>query len=237
MNIDTTKKIYARQIDPEYQESPFYLTDGEDYYDVIFDGNRDYKSRTTDEYEKIKNGINNMLGEIESITENDGYSYYRTITKYFNTEFKPTHKDRYNSREVHKWKAIANEYQICKSSDEWKPICKALTLMTGYPYETTTIRGCSQSDWQDIYYPSDIYNAKSIGYLEVDYFNTGSEWEIHEGDDEIEDADDVRGYTMYCYTYRPIEEIAAEMNVLPENVIAWEHDGYTRTAKYKLMEA
>lgn len=39
-------KIYAKQISPEYQESPLFL--GDEFWPegIILDGNRDYKSRT-----------------------------------------------------------------------------------------------------------------------------------------------------------------------------------------------
>ena len=41
------KKIYARQIPPEYQESPMVYFD-EGYEGMICDGNRQYNSRTTE---------------------------------------------------------------------------------------------------------------------------------------------------------------------------------------------
>ena len=46
-------KIYARQISPEYQESPLYL--GEEFWpdDIILTGNRDYREHTTAPYDAI----------------------------------------------------------------------------------------------------------------------------------------------------------------------------------------
>ena len=44
--------IYARQIAPEWQESPIFL-DGMFPENIVVTGNRDYISRTTAEYDRV----------------------------------------------------------------------------------------------------------------------------------------------------------------------------------------
>ena len=52
-------KIYARQVAPEYQESPLFLN--EFFPDnIILDGNRNYCSHTTPEYEHIDRYLDEM---------------------------------------------------------------------------------------------------------------------------------------------------------------------------------
>lgn len=64
-------KIYAKQISPEYQESPLFL--GDEFWPegIILDGNRDYQSRTIPAYDDIKRYFDEMAEE----WENDGCYY------------------------------------------------------------------------------------------------------------------------------------------------------------------
>ena len=52
-----------------------------------------------------------------------------------------------------------------------------------------------------------------------------------------ESPEDISGYSMYCYTYNPAEEIAHEGGVDVADVVLYEFDGYTRAAKYKEVTA
>jgi DNA-binding cell septation regulator SpoVG len=113
-------------------------------------------------------------------------------------------------------------------------ICCALKLITGREYNTTTIRGCSQGEWQDIFYPTE-YRSEFIKFFETEYFNTGSEWIIHDEENKPETPEDITGTAMYCYSYDPRKEIAEYMGVEQTDVILYEFDGYNRTEKYKLV--
>ena len=166
-------KIYARQITPEYQESPLMMFD--EYPDgVIIAGNRQYKGHTTPEYD-----------------------------------------------------ALDTEYEGPET------IVVMLSEATGVPYDYTTIRGCCQGDWQYLYYPAGQYNNDALCAIETEYFNTGTEWIVHDEDEAPESPDDINGYSMYCYSYSPAEEIAREGDVDVADVVLYEFDGYTKTAQYK----
>ena len=54
--------------------------------------------------------------------------------------------------------------------------CKALSLLCNREYAYREINGDCQGDWQDCYYPKDEENL--LDELEMQYFNTGEEWEV-----------------------------------------------------------
>lgn len=223
-------KIYACQIAPEYQESPLNFGDGFWPDDIILTGNRHYTERTTGAYDTIIDNIDSAAGDLADI----GYraNWYKNVTEYFNDVFPPYHKAEYNTKDIAHWKRIAAEYQTCRREDESTLICQALCLMTGRAYEFNTIRGCCQGDWQEMYSPVQ-FGPDFVRNFEIEYFNTGTEWIVHDEENAPENPEDISGYNMYCCTYNPAEEIAREGGVDVADVVLYEFDGYTRAAKYK----
>ena len=57
--------IYARQIAPEWQESPIFL-DGMFPENIVVTGNRDYISRTTAEYDRVLDTLESYVEVLES---------------------------------------------------------------------------------------------------------------------------------------------------------------------------
>ena len=228
-------KIYARQIPPEYQESPLMYVD-EGYDEIICDGNRNYESRTTDEYDTIRKYIDEAATHIEDIKTSYAYS---TITEMINDLFCRCNKKPYNKREIHEWKEILLRYQNCKSpSDENEIMCRILELMTNKPHTYKCIRGCCQSDWQYIYYPAGEYSDEFIKCFEADYFNMGTEWEIHDEKTEPASPEEINGYCMYCYSWDDDgirDEIAKEAGVTVDNVILYKFERYTQVPIYSAV--
>ena len=74
-----------------------------------------------------------------------------------------------------------------------------------------------------MFYPVDEYSNDDIRTFEAYYFNTGSEWIIHDSDSIPENANDIDGYSMYCVTYDAQKEIAAAEGVNPEDVVLYEY--------------
>lgn len=60
--------IYARQIAPEWQESPIFL-DGMFPENIVVTGNRDYISRTTAEYDRVLDTLESYAEVLESPRE------------------------------------------------------------------------------------------------------------------------------------------------------------------------
>ena len=156
-------KIYAKQISPENQESPLFL--GEDFWPegIILDGNRDYTSRTISAYDDIKRYFDDMA----AAWENDGcyYSYEETAEGY--RSVRHTCKREYNIAETlreygfqredgkawttkqrHEWRLLMESGQ---EADDEKLILAALRLITGKEWNTKTINGCCQGDWQRVF--------------------------------------------------------------------------------------
>lgn len=168
------KKVYAKQVPPEWQESPlFNMGYFEEMWPGIYlTGNRNFRGYTTDEFDAIY--------------------------------------DRFDE----------------------KHILRALHLIFGKKYAMCVLRGDSQSDWIECYYPAEEYTLKELHMLESEYFNLGTEWIIHDSDTAPESPDQIEGYSLYCYEDSR-REIALATGVTPENVVLWEFDGWTQTPRYK----
>lgn len=229
-------KIYARQIPPEYQESPLMLDDIWPE-NLIITGNRDFQDHTTPEYDQLIDYLDDMANDWENA--NYWYSYGQlTLIKKSKPEtslrellhaygFKRPDGKEWTTKQRHEWRVILENNR----PDDY--ITDALELLTGKRWDTCTIRGCVQRDWQGVIYPGDEWSRKDLDYFEAEYFNTGSEWMIHDEDTEPEDAEDISGYCMYCYD-DPREEIAREMGVNPDDVILYAYAGSYSVPKYEI---
>ena len=116
---------------------------------------------------------------------------------------------------------------IYERFDEEKRILRALHLVTRKRYEKRTIRGSCQCDWQNVYYPVADYTQKSLDQLEMEYFNTGTEWIIDPDGDN---------YSTYCYSWNNDgikKEIADAAGTTPENVILQAFTGWKRTPEHR----
>jgi hypothetical protein len=229
-------KIHARQIAPEYQTSPIEST-GYTFPGIIFDGNRDFISHTSPIYDRIIQVYDELAVEIQCIDARDGYAAYKTATEAINDYIPPyTYRDKpYTTRDIH---AIREALRLYGTRDYYdgRYIIEMLNALTGGNWIQTTIRGCCQSDWQDIIYDSEKYTRDDIQQLEIEYFNTGSEWIIHDENTEPETPEEICGYSVYCYGWNDEQiraEIADAAGVKPEDVILFKFSGYTQTAKYE----
>lgn len=61
--------IYARQIAPEWQESPIFL-DGMFPENIVVTGNRDYISRTTAEYDRVLDTLERAIPKLWKVPGN-----------------------------------------------------------------------------------------------------------------------------------------------------------------------
>jgi len=229
------KKIYARQIPPEYQESPFSWCD-DIYENVSFDGNDDYRSRTTDEYDTIRKYIDEADTAMTDM-QNKNNNHFANATEIIEHYFSRRTKGKYSAREIGRWKKILAQYQGNSRADEAGAICGALELMTGKAHDYCCIRGSSQSEWQYIYYPAGEYSDEQIKKLEREYFNEGSEWEIQEGETEPETAEEIEGSYMYCCEWDDDEikaEIAGAFGCSPDEVALYKFEKFRQVPVYQL---
>ena len=215
--------VIAKQVPPEHQESPFeFESDSFELYypGVILTGNRNLFDHITDEYDLVVNGLYDAQDEIHALGDEDSvYSNeYEVITDFF----PPVNKDEYSVEDIEKWIRLLVVANNCQNNAY---IAEALSLMTGCKYEHTTIRGCCQSDWQFMFYPSDQYGENFVKEFEVEYFNLGSEWVV---DDE------------HCYIHASgydMEEVRDELcrvyGLSPDEIQLLRFEGWKKTATYE----
>lgn len=227
--------IYAKQIAPEYQESPLMYDEEFLPYDVSICGNRHYNGFKSKLFAKVEKVIEQ--NELAEMLQDNYYlePYYKNITAAIMDYLPPQHKEKYSTQEIHKLKELLTDYEI----NEETQLCGILSIVSGKEIVHDIIRGCSQGEWNIIYYP-EKYGPKFVNTIECEYFNTGSEWIIHDEEYTPEDPEEISGYGMYCHEWREediLQEIAEVTGENPKNIVLYYFDGYTRTPKYKRMEA
>lgn len=205
-------KIYAKQVPPEYQESPLFMEDWPE--NVFVFGNR-WLTEHAGRLEDIKRA----LEDISDVC--NGYGYTNNLLDVI-----PGRDDgrKYTRAERLQLVRLAKNYTEYSnnSDDENEILCDVLELITGRKYEYATIRGCRQGDWQEIIYPAEYGDAWLYNF-ETEYFNTGAEWRISENDPESDDS-----YYFYTHEWRDDdikEEIAIAAGVDPCDVILYTFTG------------
>lgn len=225
--MNQKRKVYAVQIAPEYQDSPWDLFG---YEQLEIDkaaiwGNCKLKGYTFSEFIKVVEALGNMDWD-------DVGKYYDSKQEMLLDYVAPIDRDVYTDEEIAQWKKACDLYNADYGRNERQAICMGLTLMMGKEYDYRQISGCCQSDWNYFFYPTDLYDDKMVRVVETEYFNTGEEWTVHEENTEPESPNDVQGYSIYVYDDAR-KEIAESEGVEPEDVILWAFDGWRRTPKYQ----
>lgn len=227
------KKIYARQVPPEYQESPLQQCD--EYPENVFVfGNRDFFGHRAEEIEEIREALENIAADFDENERHPAsdFDVWDMVENYIPAKADGTPWVVGNIMLIMKYALELTESALDRY-EEYEIIANTLELIHGEEFRVCLLRGCCQRDWQWCIYPA-AYGDTFREVFEAEYFNTGSEWTIHEGDDEPEEPDDIDGYTMYC-TGDPRAEIAEAHGVNPADVDLYEFDGYTRRASWKAV--
>lgn len=230
-------KIYAKQVPPEYQESPLFL--GDEFFpdDIAVYGNRNYNEHCPAVFTRVFDALDccTLLDVWDDLQS--GYGYNSWIDA-LDDLVPPTGREAYTRAERLRWHCLAFEYYNASrgSYEKDRALCEALELVTGEAWETGTIRGCCQGDWQNVCYPVAAWSREALEEFETEYFNTGSEWIIHDEDTEPESPEDVSGCSMYCHGWNDDlirAEIANNVGCSPEDVILYSFTGWSRSACYK----
>lgn len=223
-------KIYAKQVPPEYQESPLFMDEWPE--NVYVFGNRYYHDHGGEYIENIKNSMYDAAYELKQLIQGLHARDYSLIE--ILNDFLPAENGReYSRADRLTWRALLLNFDAGAITDD-DAIITALQLITDTEYSAAQIRGCCQGDWNNIIYPSE-YGREWLNDFEIEYFNTGTEWRINEGDP---DGDE----NYYFYTHAWNEngtraEIAAAAGVDPADVVLYVFDGYIKTAAYKEVSA
>ena len=206
-------KIYINEqpecIDWNLEEAIYNLDE-----DFVLTGNRDYISRTKAEWWTRATDLINDL-ETDSFP-GECFRYYTDIDR-------------------EQRKAILKAYEDCRCSDDMEFIVEVANIL--YPdkkFDTATIRGTCQSDWQEVAY--NVNREDDIKYLESFYFGMVSELHLVNDDDD-------------CWDYITDDELwdMEKSDTLSDLVIRFGYeagtkcaiykaDGYSRTLDYELIE-
>lgn len=228
-------KVYARQIVPEYQESPLFM--GDEFFpdNIAVCGNRDYHSHKPELFENVRNVLEQ--GELAEVLEypKNWADWYKNATQAITEYLPPTNGKKYSTNAIHALRCLIFDYSCCACSKENEILCKVLSIVDGRPWEWSIIRGSCQRDWQEIFYPVDEWSKEALQEFETQYFNEGTEWIIHDEQEAPEALEDISGYSVYCIgwnTEQIKKEIAEITGANPEEITLFEFGGYTKTAYY-----
>lgn len=246
------KKYYvAKQIAPEYQESPMFrwkeFENFESWEGVSFFGNHDLMERQTPAMESFLHYIDDACSAYEELElTTSQFDSIPEIVKYMFTDNANGYCVSDEVAENPLWKRILEDWPNADRDEEKTLICLALEAMTGKEYDYTQISGCCQRDWQIIYFPAEY--KEDVEIIEAEYFNTGEEWlffeesvEIEEGEEnqaiEIVENEGICPVTIYVTSWNDEEkrkEIAGEIGCKPDEVLLFSFDHYVKQPIYKL---
>lgn len=234
-------KIYAKQVPPDYQESPLFMEEWPE--NVYIFGNRHFRDHGAEHIENIKNSMYDAADELKQLQR--GRSYYNSFIDIIADILPaPENKKEYSRADRLQWRELLLSFDYYSDIDD-DAITTALQLITGDEYDAAEIRGCCQGDWNNIIYPTK-YGREWLREFEIEYFNTGDEWALYEYDGDggaPDDADEITGeYICHVYTHEWRDdgiraEIADAAGVDPAYVVLYVFDGYTQTARYKAVTA
>lgn len=232
-------KIYAKQIDPEFQESLIF-EEGLFPENMVVCGNRDFKERKTAVFTLVENALDNgdLQEALEDIETGGYYSSFYESAREAIEEFLPASMGEYSQDDITALQELVKAYTQCSRAETNNIFCRVLSIVDGKKWGWKIIRGCCQSDWNEIFYPVDDWSREALAAFETMYFNTGSEWIIHDEENTPEGPEEVNGYS--CYIVADTEEgikkeLAAVAGCAPSDIVMWAFDEFIRVPQYKAV--
>lgn len=240
-------KYIAKQIAPEYQESPFNWCDNTYYMRMVFIENRDFRGLIgggAEAFEEVKKvledgALADALNDIKTgwYEANEYEPPYKSVREAVEDYLRKDNGEPFTDAEIEKIRIVCEWFgtawkNVCVKSDE-EYICDIMDIIAGGAWKTRTLRGSYQSDWIEIVYDADAWTDEDVAIIENEFFNEGSEWMVYE-----DGADDYE-ITVYAHKWSDDgikKEIAAEIGyeTSPEDIELWAFDGWTRTEKYRI---
>lgn len=242
-------KYYAAQVSPMDQDPTF---ESGNWPGWIVTGNRDYKGFTTTEYEKLfgqdkySDGrlIDAMIDDYQQMVEKDEHAVYSNLKELLSDSLGRLNRD-WTPEQLKRWeKVLSYDYgAVGQSRKEVLMECDALSLLSNREYAYSEIHGVCQSDWQRCYYPKDEENL--LGDMEMQYFNTGEEWEVCDVV-EIEEqgllapanGNEVYDLMEVCTSYYidgsySRKNLAKALGCKPDEIKMWRWKGYRKISEYE----
>lgn len=222
-------KVYARQINPEYQESPlFFPYQWPDDISVV--GNRDYKEHWNEDFRRVYDVLRDgeLAHMLDDFARFGRCEYFKSRTAAIMDYLPPAGRERYSPKNVKELCDLIPEYgygsRYGYRYDDNDILCAIASIVIGKKYDHKRINGCCQGEWNYVFYPVENWSREALEYFEAEYYNTGTEWMVHDGDGEPETPEDISGWTVYCHGWRDEDnrkEIADAAGCAPEDVIMY----------------
>ena len=228
-----TTTIYARQVPPEYQESPLFWDDNLDGVEIY--GNRHYNGITSALFDRLPGILDDLADAWDDFTDGTPPAWYDSWAEALADIAPPEGRPEYTRQERKKdWpELLARNYNEYNRPEY---LAAALSLITGQEWDSCTLRGCCQGDWQNCIFRRDLWDAASLERLEAEYFNTGTEWIVHDEETPPEDAEEINGFSVYCTEWSDDgikREIADAAGGAPEAVKLFKFSNYRKIAEYE----
>lgn len=230
-------KIIARQIAPEYQESPLEYGE-EELCHAVIRGNDDLKEICGEGSETFKRVLQILeQGELEEVLREvaDGDHYYFASAEEAINNYLPPEREKgykYSDAEIEELKNLLPRYGDYYGRDDEEIALAVLKIVSGEEWDVTEIHGSVQREWNYMYYEKSAWDKKSIEWAEAAYFNTGDEWEVRYADQE--DDYEYSQYTTAWDDEGIKKEIADSAGVLPDEVQLEKFSGWARSATYEI---
>lgn len=129
---------------------------------------------------------------------------------------------------------LKGDYYDDDTGYNYEPL-KELEKLTGKKWYSSTLRGYSQSDWQNIYFTEDV-SKERIEELEDYYMGKVDAFEVFEDSNEDEDNCDYIVYIPHSIIQKGKNAICRYGGIRPEDTTILIDDGYTKVYKYKEMK-
>lgn len=203
-------------------------------------GNDNYQNRTSSVFDRVRKclDVGELAEDIEAVMEKNPNAIYGTVTEAINNQLWRDDGKAYNTRQIGKLKQLVLRYSSEYGRKEVDQILvDVLSIVTGEEWDYKEIHGCCQGEWNTVYYPVQYWTKESLEAFETMYFNTGSEWIVHEGDTEPTSPEEIDGCTYYCVSWNDEgikKELAEAVGGKPEDVILYKYVGSVSIPTYKV---
>lgn len=123
--------IYAKQIAPEFQESPLFLDEESFPENIAVCGNDRLIAHTPAVFDRVYNALRDgdLCSYLEELEAGED-CYYKNATAAI-MDFLEPEKPRYSTRDIHALKELVKAFSECPSAEENGILCRVLSVVTG----------------------------------------------------------------------------------------------------------
>lgn len=225
-------KIFAKEVNPSYTESPFWADYDERDCGTSYDGltilrcesrgvySYDWtRVKHTDLYDRVLDNAEEAYEAVVAFADRADDSYwcrnYKNLTECLTVMLQPVRK--FSTRDVSYLKKVfmnLEDEDISDFEDRHDEIAKVMTILSGEKYATASLIGYCQGDIVHCIYPVAEWSKDRLDALETEYWNGGKGYRITTEDDD-------EGFCVYFTQNSDDEirkEIASECGCEPEEV-------------------